>query len=472
MRKTAIIAILAVVVVVAGGWLIFSQQQLARLQEEKAAAAKALAEKAAEEITIKLWSRADRSGPLRGGNIVAATELLNKQFKSAGIETRVKVEVFENPAKGYDLDALQLLKAFAVGKGPDFYVAAHEWVGEFAAAGYAMNMEDHIAKYPEYYSDIIPVLWESTKYKGKRYAIPQDTEVRMFFYNKDMLRKIGKSEEFINSIPEKVEKGEFTMWDLSNLVKEVVDGGAAKYGMLHRPNVGPDYIMTFAAFGAEFLDPASGKLVLTKGPVGEAFKWYAWNAKNGVTPSNMTSWSWDALHNAFVEAKEAFIEHHGIWDLSRQFKGGWPNNRDEYFKKMGWIHAPAARKGGEPKNLSHPIVYVVNPQSPHKDLAALIVALATQSYFNVKHAVGTSHIAINYGEASMPAYRDAWALVAGTPMLERSTFMPNHPKFGRYNSILFKGLQGVETGRLSPKDAVEFIASEMQNELGDDVIIK
>jgi inositol-phosphate transport system substrate-binding protein len=50
--------------------------------------------------------------------------------------------------------------------------------------------------------------------------------------------------------------------------------------------------------------------------------------------------------------------------------------------------------------------------------------------------------------------------------------MPNHPKFGRYNAILFKGLQAVETGRLSPAEAVEFISDEMKSDLGDDVLIK
>ena len=43
----------------------------------------------AETIVVKLWSRADRSGPDRAGNIVRAAELLNKQFQAAGVETRV-----------------------------------------------------------------------------------------------------------------------------------------------------------------------------------------------------------------------------------------------------------------------------------------------------------------------------------------------------------------------------------------------
>ena len=120
----------------------------------------------AETIVVKLWSRADRSGPDRAGNIVRAAELLNKQFQAAGVSTRVAVEVHENNARGYDDDALALLKAFAVGRGPDLFVAAHEWVGEFADAGYAMALDAHIESHPEYYGDVIPVLWEAVRYKG------------------------------------------------------------------------------------------------------------------------------------------------------------------------------------------------------------------------------------------------------------------------------------------------------------------
>jgi inositol-phosphate transport system substrate-binding protein len=426
---------------------------------------------AAEEVTVKLWSRADRSGPLRTGNIVAAAEPLNAALKAAGSDTTVKVEAFENPATGYDQDALDLLKAFSVGQGPDVYVAAHEWVGEFAKSGYAMNMEAFVEANPWAFADVIPVLWEATKYQGQIHAIPQDSEIRMFFYNKEMLRKIGKDEGFIEGLPELVEKGEFTMTDLANLAKEVVDQGAARFGILHRPNVGPDYLMTLAAFGVRFIDDDTGQLLLPKAEMQKALAWYDWNARNGVTPENNTAMAWDEIRSAFKQEK-AFIFHQGIWAVS-EFQLGethgatWPTDEEGYFNKIGWIHAPAPEKGGEPANLSHPIVYVVNPQSPNAELAAMLVAFASLPHYNTQHAIGSAHTAITHGQLSMPAYQEAWYLRAATPMLERSTFMPNHPEFGRYNGLLFKALQGVETGRLTPEEGVEFLEEEMTIELGD-----
>ena len=52
---------------------------------------------------------------------------------------------------------------------------------------------------------------------------------------------------------------------------------------------------------------------------------------------------------------------------------------------------------GVPANLSHPIIYVVNPNSPRAELAAYLVALASQPVPNTDHALGTFHTPISHG---------------------------------------------------------------------------
>jgi inositol-phosphate transport system substrate-binding protein len=425
----------------------------------------------AEEITLKMWARADRSGPLRAGNIVAAAETLNGMLKAAGSPNTVVVDVFESPATGFDADALDLLRAFSVGQGPDVYVAAHEWVGEFANSGYAMDMEAFVQANPWAFDDIIPILWESTKVGGKIYAIPQDSEIRMFFYSKDMLRELGKDEDFIESLPALVDKGEFTIWDMSELAKELVDAGIAEVGIIHRPNTGPDFQMTMAVFGFTPYNAEEAKLQASRSALERFYEWIQWNADNGVTPRNNTAMSWDTVHELLPTGK-AFIKHHGIWDVPNQIRiGGWDGSEEDYVRRVGWTHVPAAELGGQPANLSHPIVYVVNPNSPHPDLAALLVAIATQPHFNTEHAVTTAHTAVTWGQLGQPAYQEAWALRRATPLLERSVFMPNHAQIGPFNNIIYTGIQGVETGRLTAKEAADFVIEEMELELGDDVII-
>ena len=223
------------------------------------------------------------------------------------------------------------------------------------------------------------------------------------------------------------------------------------------------------------MDEATGQLLLPKAEIKKGLEWFAWNAANGVTPRNNTAMVWDEIQAAF-KTEQAFIYHQGVWAVGEWMLGDakgatWPKDQEGYFKKIGWLHAPAAVKGGKPANLSHPIVYVVNPKSRNAELAATLVAYASLPHFNTKHAVTTAHTAILNGQRSMPDYANAWYLEAATPLLARSTFLPNHPEFGRYNGVLFKALQGVETGRLTPDKAIEFLEDEMVSELKGNVKI-
>ncbi|HCP35998.1 MAG TPA: extracellular solute-binding protein [SAR324 cluster bacterium] len=426
----------------------------------------------AKEIKIKLWATADRSGPLRAGNILEAANTLNNMLAAANADERVKIELIETNSKGYDADALQLLKAHSVGKTPDIALAAHEWIGTFVEAGLAANLESHIKTNSTLYEDIIPQLWNSVKFKGDRYGIPQDSEVRMFFLNNDLMRKAGKSESFIASLPSQVNAGQFTMNDLCDLAAEVKNAGAAKYGIIHRPNVGPDFQMAMASFGIDLYNEDQAKLQITKTGLLAYYKWLKRCVDIGAIAGDMTTWSWDSVHAGF-RGGEGFSKFHGVWNLGAQLKafGMSPTDKEAYFKKITWINAPAGKKGGTPSNLSHPIVYIVT-NGPHKDLAAILVALASQHVPNTKHAVGTNHTPINYGQAAMPDFVEkGWGLIAGVPLLKYAQFMPNHSKIGQYNAISYQGVQGVETGEMSPEEAVEFVIEEMEVELGDDVII-
>jgi len=427
----------------------------------------------ADDVVIKVWSRADRSGPLRAGNLVAAGDTLNKMLAAAGADKRVKIELNETNAKGYDDDALDLLKAFAVDKGPDIFVLAHEWTGAFAEAGYALNLEDHIGKNPELYGDIIVPLWQSVSYKGARYGVPQDSEVRMYFLNNDKLRKMGKTDKEIAALPAKVDAGEFTAYDLCDLAGQAVQKGVVKYGILHRPNAGPDFQMLIESFGLVPYDKDAAKLQVSKAALKDFFTWVKYCVDKKALSAANTSMSWDAIEQASFGKEDALVFFHGVWRVTDQTKAWNLKGKDDYQRKITWINAPAGKKGGKPANLSHPIAYAVSAKSKNKELAEYIVALASQPIPNMHHSVTTNHTPINYGEQAMPEVVDkGWALVAATPMLKYATFMPNHPKIGQYNGVIFKGIQGVETGRLTAQAAADFVVDELGNELGKDVVIK
>ena len=225
------------------------------------------------------------------------------------------------------------------------------------------------------------------------------------------------------------------------------------------------------SFGIDHYDAEAGKLQMSKGKLAAFFGWLKFSVDQRVIPVNMTAWSWGEVHASFRQDKTSFIKFHGIWNVPAQLEARGLD-QDTYFNEIGWTHSPAAEKGGEPANLSHPIIYAISAKSEHPELAAYIVGLASQNHLNTAHAVTTGHTPINYGQTAMPRFiEEGWALRAGAPLLEYAAFMPNHASIGQYNALLFKGIEAVETGRLEPKEAATFVVEELQAELGDDVII-
>lgn len=422
---------------------------------------------AEDVVKLELWSRQDPSGPLRPGNVVKAADMLNEALKAEGSEKRVEVTVRESPAKGFDEDALQLLRVFGVGEGPDMFIAAHEWICAFQKDGFALKLDDYIAKYPDQFGTIFPSLWQSVKCPGGTYGIPQDAEARMFFYNKKLLREAGYDDAFIEGMPKRVMDGDLTMDDLLDIAKTVVDKTGAEYGILHRPSKGPDYLMVLQAYGNTFTDPETGDLLLNRDKLAAAFGWFERGVKEGVLAPNNTSMEWGDVRAAFYEKSNAAFWMYGIWDLgSAAFPTyGLPSDEAGFFKDWGWIACPAAEKGGKPSSLTHPVIYAVSSKAKDPELAVRLLGYASSPELNTDHAVSTTHLAIKPEQLDDPRYKAAWPLARATDLLSVTKFLPNNPQFGDLNGIIYKAMQGVETGRLSGEEAADFVIDEATSTL-------
>lgn len=424
----------------------------------------------AQTVQLELWSRQDPSGPLRPGNIVKAADLLNKELEGEGSDKRVEVVVRESPAKGFDDDALQLLKVFGIGEGPDMFIAAHEWICAFQKDGFALKLDDYIAKYPQYFGTIFPSLWESAKCPDGTYAVPQDAEARMFFYNKKLLREAGYDDAFIEAMPERTLKGDLTMDELIDIAKQVVDKTDAQYGILHRPNKGPDYIMVFQSYGSTFVD-ADGNLLLERDKLAKAFGWFERGVKEGVIAANNTAMEFDAIRKEFYGGNAAFWMY-GIWDLGTVAfpTFGLPTEEEAFFKDWGWIASPPPEKGGSPGSLTHPIVYVVAKDAADPELAVRLIGLASSPELNTDHAVTTTHIGIKPEQLDDPRYKEAWTLARATEFLKFTKYLPNNSQFGELNGIIYAAIQGVESGRLTGEGAADFVIDEATSTLEDVVV--
>ncbi len=425
----------------------------------------------AKTVTINVWARADKNVNVGVEHFNDGVKILNEKYRQQGKNITVKVNIQRSKAKGYDADMLKVMRVISVKKGPDVFLAPHEWIGTFVNSGYLRPWNSVVAKSAQL-QDIIPGLWDTVTFKGEKYGIPLIPEARMLFYNKDHLRKIGKNEYFIHSIPERVRRGEFTIHDFTALAKEVVDAGLVKYGLIHRPNTGPDFYMLMAGFGQTKFQDSEGRMILDRAAMLRTLQWVKKAQNMGVLQTSNSTMSWSAIHAAFING-EAFIKFHGIWGVPAMLKSGnFGNDEDSYFSKVGWADMPSYKQGGKSANLTHPLAWVISSKSKNQEVAADLITATVSPRLYTQWAEQRSFMAIYKQQEQFESYKKSWVSAAGVKMLDNAISMPIHPDVGVFTNIIFKSIQGVETKRISPEDGVEFVVDEVRAELGDKVVIK
>ncbi len=423
---------------------------------------------AKKEVVIRAAVRADSTGPDRALNLKRAVERLNAKLT----DVTIRLELEEAPTPGWAEETSRLLRTFAAGEGPDIYTIAHEFIGQFAKAGHALILDELIKQFPETYSDFFPALWESVKVRGRIYGIPQDTEARMVYFRVDRLKQFGWTDAQIKSLPDRIQRGEFTLTDMAELAKQVKDKGLVDWGFYHRPVRGPDYYQLIFAFGGKLQDPKTGKLLLDRAATLEFLKFLSdLVTKYKVTPASMTNTPWRSVHGGFAVDGKVLFWLGGIWNIGEYVKDyGVP--ADDVFNRLDWGLVPAGRKGLKPVTLSHPIIYVVSARSKEKDLAFRILTEASSADLNALHSVNSSHLAIRKGVTSIQEYKNQKALSRATPMLAFTTFIPNHEEFGKYDQIIYEAIQAVETGRLTAEQALQFVDTQMRAQIRTQLVVQ
>ena len=427
-----------------------------------------------EIIPIKVRCRA--KPPMenwRGLNFLVAERDLNTDLEAMGDPRRVKVEVIQDNMD-WGPYVTEFVLGYGAGESPDIWLTGHEYIGVQAEAGRIIALDELIKEFP-IFNLVFDTLWDSSIYKGEIWGVPQDAEARPLYWNKILLKKLGWSDVEIEALPGKIEKGEFTLYDMLETAKQAVDKGVVKpgNGFWTRPSNGPDFTALYYAFGGETIDSATGKLVFDK-TAGQKYYQFFYDAaqKYGSMGGLGLGWS-DAWHPGVSGGKVLFWIG-GTWQ--------WAEWAEVFLKDLGgeaymWENfgfglIPAAEKGGKPNSLTHPLAYLVSSQCKHPDLAVALIAKVTNYGPNTRHAIASTHLGILKGQTDYKFYKESRLLSEALYMLDYTTFLPNNPNWGTYSTITYEALAAIVAGEFTPQEAVGFVVEGLNRELGDKVIIK
>ncbi len=427
---------------------------------------------APKEIKIRVWAFGSPVDVTRVDNIERAANILNRYFEAAGIDLKIVVE--KQFFRGGFLE--KWIAAHEAGEAPD--IAAMKDLPTLADAGLIIPLDEYVEKYKDLLEDVYPVLWEAVKYKGHIWAIPQDTEARPLYFRKDVLRKLGWSEEEIEALPEKILKGEFTLEDAIKVAKEAMKKGLVEWGFYHRPNFGATpFIILYYQFGGILQDPETGKLVLDKPAMLEMLKLLHRMAQvDKVLPPTMIGTSWREIHKGFVNGRVLFW-FGGTWHWAEWQKVAYHEKLgklpEEYeWENIGFALVPAPRKGLKPLTLSSPVLYYVSSQCKYPELAFVLICLATSGKLDAIHAVDSAHLPTRMTTVKHPYYTKSKFHKEVAYMLEHTSFEPLHPGWPKYKEAWITAITKVERGELSPEDALKEMVDILSAELGDQIEIR
>lgn len=432
----------------------------------------------AEGNTVKLLARCKASPPYENGrcdNLVKAVGPANAALAEAGDARRIELETIQDDADWGDYKT-EFELASQAEEAPDIIVSGHEHIGDWATAGYLVDITDQLGDYPEF-DDVIDSLWISTELGGSRWGVPQDAEARPMYYSKILLRELGWSDEEIDGLADKVYSGEFTWQDMFDVAQEAVEAGIVEEGdgWWHRPANGPDFLYYYYGAGGKVQEEGFDGLVFDKEAWQRVYElFHDASQVRMITRPNKLDGDWD-FHKEYTSSFENVVfVFEGTWRWASWHtnylmdKGG----EDYLFENVGFAPIPANSDGtNAPVTLTHPLVYMVSSQSEHPDLALLLISKATVKDLNTDYAVASGHLGVLKSQADYPPYMTAKFLSATLPLLEYTTFLPNSPYWSAYSEAYYQGIQAVESGDLTPEEAVEFVADRLVNELGDKVKI-
>ncbi|MFC4599905.1 ABC transporter substrate-binding protein [Cohnella hongkongensis] len=175
-----------------------------------------------EPVTISYW-HIYTDGPMK-----ELTDQLIADFQSKNPHITVEqlgVNFFDYWTK--------LSTAMAAGSGPDLALNDTSTVQTRAQTGAILSTDEYIARDGIQLDDYFPILVDRMKYDGKMYGMPNDTDVRVLYYNKKMFADAGldpnKPPANWDELEEYADK--LTQWNSNNMLDVI--GFSPALGNLH-----------------------------------------------------------------------------------------------------------------------------------------------------------------------------------------------------------------------------------------------
>ena len=403
----------------------------------------------------------------RAKNLETAVE----QLKAEGIELEFEV-TFSTQKFGPYRTSFSL--AFGSGAASDILSEDQDIIPEYAEEGMILPLDSYLkAKgWQDNYRDFLPGLWDAVSWKGKIYGVPIEGVVNCLYYRKDVLKNLGMSDAEIERTFSPENK-EFTMEKLVELAKQAKNAGLVEWGFTHRKGAGDYWFNSVMIFGGEFVDEATGNMVIDTEALRKDFEFHKMLVDEGLLPMDMASWDWKVIHKYSVEGKTLFWigGHSGQWKEYQQkaYHEDLGTLSEDYLQKnMGIAPFPGIKGPITPVKV-HAYTIVSKTQNP--DVCFDLITKAVSPDLLALHSITTFRGPARKSVSDQADFKTQKYLTKVLEIMKYAQAFPKHPALGKYKSMIFEAMSGIEIGRLTVDQAVDFMVAKAKSDIPG-VIIK
>ncbi|RKX55709.1 MAG: hypothetical protein DRP50_02070 [Thermotoga sp.] len=352
----------------------------------------------------------------------------------------------------------QLAMRLARGEPLDVITVDHIWLGQFKDMIYQIDQKEI-----KDYSDWVPSfrsLMEKYATKGKTLGLYAGTDVRLLFWNKELMKKLG-----IENVRIKTWRDVKYYALLIKLKENLLPKGAKPVGFMAGPTEHTNsrwYDYLWAA-GGDILSPDETKAVFNGEAGGKALEFYGWFLKHGMlspedalSPTNGAVYDQACLNGKFVIS---LGNGHWLGDSTARDIG---MSHEEFLQKFGAALIPAPDEGGERGAcVAGGYLWAISKFAKHPKLAEEFIYYITGSEeWNVE----------GKGKYGIPTVSSALPTIKNLPYhdlieeaLRHAHFRPTIPEYPKIAQIIRDAIQKyvMNYDKMSAKEILDETAEKV-----------
>ena len=324
------------------------------------------------------------------------------------------------------------------------------WPAEFASKGI---ITDVTKQFPaSWKSDMLGGALSSAEYKGKYYGVPWGPSTKLFFYNKDMLAKVGASGDDVKT------------WDgVLAVAKKLKDAGVVQYPLAwswaQAEALICDYAVMLGAYGGQFTDD-SGKLDINKGAGLQALEFMKKSIDDGLTDPASTTFLEDDTDKSMASGKTAMELN---WESTFR-----DQNDPSISKVVGQVAvtSPPAGPSGDNPGVNGSMALSIGSKSKNQAAAWKLIEYLTSEAVQDKYTKSSmTNWKASYTKPEITKANPEVFAAAGKAY-DSMILRPPVPNYNTVSQALQVEIQNALLGKKTPQQALDDAVKAANENLG------